>query len=390
MAAIKATNGHNQGSGGGKLNFLQTHLTPIVHVGGSGSDKITGSYLNDTILGGSGSDTLLGGDGNDTLVGGTGNDTLDGGEGSDTYLYSTGDGPDVYMDTGTSGFDRILVTGKNTVIMLSSGFGPASGIEEISADGHAGVTVKGGNTDNMLDFSMTALTGIASIEGGAGDDTVSGSSNDDTIHGGSGRDALKGGGGNDHLYGDSGLDTAVFDGSVFDFQIIVTDLALRQSTVIDLEPGKAGDEGTDWLDSIGLIQFNDYTVTLLGNNAVLAGDDAANTTRNTPLVMTASALTANDFDFDADELKITGVGNAANGSVVLNPDGTILFTPTAGFTGQATFDYTVSDGNGSTDTGTVTVTVGGGGDPSDPTASAPTLSVQQSHVGSENNSIPLI
>ena len=75
----------------------------------------------------------------------------------------------------------------------------------------------------------------------------------------------------------------------------------------------------------------------------------------------------------------------------LNPDGTILFTPTAGFTGQATFQYTVSDGNGSTDTGTVTVTVGGsGGPPVDTTASAPTLTVQQGNVGGENTAIPLV
>jgi hypothetical protein len=100
---------------------------------------------------------------------------------------------------------------------------------------------------------------------------------------------------------------------------------------------------------------------LLGNNVVLAKDDAANTAFGTPLVIGPSSLTANDFDFDADTLTITGVQNAVHGSVVLRPDGTILFTPTAGFSGQATFEYTVIDGHGSTDTGTVTVTVAEGG-----------------------------
>ena len=128
-----------------------------------------------------------------------------------------------------------------------------------------------------------------------------------------------------------------------------------------------------------------------GNNAVLAKDDAANTTLDTPVVINPSSLTANDFDFDVDTLTITSVQGAVNGTVFLNPDGTILFTPTAGFSGQATFDYTVSDGNGSTDTGTVTVTVGGGGGPPvDTTASAPTLTVQQGNVGGENTAIPLV
>jgi len=404
-----------QGSGGSDgFDFSATLLTGIVRIGGgSGSDFITGSAGDDTILGeggsdtihgntgndmvvgGSGADTLFGDDGDDTLIGETGNDTLDGGEGSDTYRYSAGDGKDVYLDTGASGFDRIVVQTDNAELKFSSGFGPSNGIEEISADGHSGVTIKSGGSDDTLDFSMTLLTGIEVIEAGSGDDTVVGSSNDDTIHGGSDRDVLKGRGGDDHLYGDGGFDIAVYDGSVSDFQIIVTNMAARQTTVIDLKPGTDGDEGTDWLDSIGTIQFKDYTVTLLGNNAVLAKDDAASTTLDTPVVITAASLTANDFDFDADTLTVTSVQGAVNGAAVLNPDGTILFTPTAGFTGQATFQYTVSDGHGSTDTSTVTVTVGGTGEdppppPVDTTASAPTLTVQQSNVGGENTAIPLV
>jgi Ca2+-binding RTX toxin-like protein len=405
-----------EGSGNSDtFDFSQTALTGIAMIeGGSGSDFITGSTGgetilgeqgsdlirgnggNDTVYGGSGADMLFGDAGDDTLIGGTGNDTLDGGDGSDTYLYSAGDGKDVYLDTGASGFDRIVVQTDDTEITFWSGFGPWNGIEEIRADGHVGVTIKGSSTDDLFDFSMTALTGIAAIAAGGGNDTVTGSSNDDTIHGGSGRDVLKGGGGDDHLFGDSGFDIAVFDGSVFDFQIIVTDQALRQSTVIDLEPGTDGDEGTDWLDSIGTIQFKDYTVTLLGNNSVLAKADVANTALDTPVVIAAASLTGNDFDFDADTLTIIGVGNAVNGTVVLNPDGTILFTPTAGFTGEATFAYTVSDGNGSIDTGTVMVTVSATGEdpplplPVDNTASAPTLTVQQSNVGGENTAIPLV
>ena len=46
-----------------------------------------------------------------------------------------------------------------------------------------------------------------------------------------------------------------------------------------------------------------------------------------------------------------------NGSVALDGNGDVVFTPDANFNGAATFDYTVSDGNAGTDTGTVTVTV---------------------------------
>jgi hypothetical protein len=47
----------------------------------------------------------------------------------------------------------------------------------------------------------------------------------------------------------------------------------------------------------------------------------------------------------------------ANGRVVINPDGTLTYTPDFDFVGIETFQYAVSDGNGGTDTATVTVEV---------------------------------
>jgi len=65
---------------------------------------------------------------------------------------------------------------------------------------------------------------------------------------------------------------------------------------------------------------------------------------------------ANDMDVDGDPLAIDGVAQPAGGSVAI--DGTrIVYTPSGGFSGTDTFDYTVSDGNGGTDTATVTIAV---------------------------------
>ncbi|MEW9922552.1 Ig-like domain-containing protein, partial [Marimonas sp. MJW-29] len=47
-----------------------------------------------------------------------------------------------------------------------------------------------------------------------------------------------------------------------------------------------------------------------------------------------------------------------NGTVVINGDGTVTYTPDADFNGTDSFTYTVSDGKGGTDTATVTVNVG--------------------------------
>ncbi|MEA3037624.1 MAG: hypothetical protein QOE79_137, partial [Sphingomonadales bacterium] len=56
-------------------------------------------------------------------------------------------------------------------------------------------------------------------------------------------------------------------------------------------------------------------------------------------------------------ITITAVHNGTNGTVVLNGDGTVTFTPTANYFGPATFTYDVSDGHGGTDTATVNVDV---------------------------------
>ena len=66
---------------------------------------------------------------------------------------------------------------------------------------------------------------------------------------------------------------------------------------------------------------------------------------------------ANDTDPDGDPLTVTSA-SAANGTVTINPDGTLRYVPNANFNGTDTITYTISDGQGGTSTATVTVTVG--------------------------------
>lgn len=93
------------------------------------------------------------------------------------------------------------------------------------------------------------------------------------------------------------------------------------------------------------------------NDAPEAVDDTATTAFNTPVTI---AVLANDSDVDGDLLAVTGTPASADGTVVVNPDGTITFTPNAGFTGTAVIDYTVTDPDGLTDSARVFVTVGAG------------------------------
>ena len=89
------------------------------------------------------------------------------------------------------------------------------------------------------------------------------------------------------------------------------------------------------------------------NPAPIAVDDVATTNEDTPVTI---AVLSNDSDPDGDTLTVTAA-SAPNGTVVINPDGTITYTPAANFNGTDTITYTISDGNGGTSTATVTVTV---------------------------------
>ena len=102
------------------------------------------------------------------------------------------------------------------------------------------------------------------------------------------------------------------------------------------------------------------------NTPPVANPDSVSATQNTPINISANTLLANDTDANGDPLTLTAVSNFTGGTAVLNDNGTpsssaddyITFTPTTGFSGDASFDYSISDGNGGTSSATVIVAVG--------------------------------
>ncbi len=106
------------------------------------------------------------------------------------------------------------------------------------------------------------------------------------------------------------------------------------------------------------------TVTAIAvNDAPLAVDNALTINEDTPRIILPAELLGNDSDPDLDVLTITSVQAPVNGTVVLNGDNTITFTPSAHFFGSASFTYTIDDGNGAQDTATVNLTVNPVNDP---------------------------
>jgi len=105
--------------------------------------------------------------------------------------------------------------------------------------------------------------------------------------------------------------------------------------------------------NVALVSFN----VAFANHAPVANPDAATAGGTTPVTIN---VLANDTDPDAGDslnpASVTIVVPPATGTAVVNPDGSITFTPTV--TGTVTFQYTVQDNHAAVSVpATVTVTV---------------------------------
>jgi Ca2+-binding RTX toxin-like protein len=114
-------------------------------------------------------------------------------------------------------------------------------------------------------------------------------------------------------------------------------------------------------DEAGEFTEEDFTIAVTSDNqdpvAVDDSDDEFVTDNTTNFTVHADELLANDSDPDDDGLFISNVSGAVGGSVSIGVENIITFTPEDGYTGQASFQYTVSDGEGGEDTATVTLMV---------------------------------
>jgi hypothetical protein len=194
-------------------------LPPLSESGGGvlDADSLVGGNDNDTIHGGGGADTIRGGSGRDLIFGGQRADELFGGNGADTLHGGAA------SDHLSGGGDRDSLYGEN-------------GNDQLFGDG-----------------------GDDALSGDRGQDALTGGAGRDSLEGGDGNDRLQGDGGNDKLVGGEGEDVAVFAGNLADYEIITVGAT---TTVRDLAPSAAGDDGTDTLNKIEQARFADGVVLL--------------------------------------------------------------------------------------------------------------------------------
>lgn len=160
----------------------------------------------------------------------------------------------------------------------------------------------------------------------------------------------------------------------------------RPSTPVTID-ALANDEGTLLaLSSVGTSPNGTATIVAGKVNFVPAAGFTGNTTvaysvmdaagqtasSSIEIVVTAAPVARNDTistaahvavnvpvlaNDDGLALVVSRILSVEHGTAVIQPDGTVTFTPDAGFVGTATFTYEVTDATGATTTATVTVTV---------------------------------
>ncbi len=127
------------------------------------------------------------------------------------------------------------------------------------------------------------------------------------------------------------------------------------------------------------------TVTPLNDDPV-AVDDPFGVAQDS--INNSLDVLANDTDVDGDALTITAVGATDNGGTATTDGNTVTYSPLAGFSGDETFTYDISDSNGGVDSATVTVTVNAAPGNQSPVANDDYATVMR-NTGASTNSVTI-
>ena len=119
------------------------------------------------------------------------------------------------------------------------------------------------------------------------------------------------------------------------------------------------------------------------NDAPTAADGSAITDEDTPII-TGSLPAASDIEGDSVTYTL-GATHAANGTVVVYPDGTFDYAPNENFNGEDSFSFVVDDGNGGSNEYNYTLTINAVNDAPQVSATG-TLSYIENQAASAINS----
>lgn len=415
---IYGGNGNDTVYGGGGFDKILGDAGNDELHGGDDGDNIRGGDGDDIIYGDEGDDYLFGDAGNDTIYGGAGNDWIRGLDGADIIFAGDGDDAIIHDDNldsidGGAGFDTVYLSGNNNNnIDVTSGELTAINIEQISLRGSKSAPFSNSLTLSLADIgSLTGGGNSLYIIGDIGLDIVT-INNLDLVNNLVGNINI---GGIDYaqyqngiynLYIETGLqiftsnapianddnftgnEDSTINGNVLndngngaDIDPSALPLSVMATTITTASGGSvtinaAGDfiytpvadfYGTDSFhytlqNTLAESDTGLVTLTVTGvNDGPTAQNDTFNGTKNINIIGDLLADNGNGADSDVETVILSTQAETittSNGAtVVINADGTFIYTPPTGFIGPDSFNYTLIDGDGGTDVGFVSIAV---------------------------------
>jgi Ca2+-binding RTX toxin-like protein len=294
------------------------------------------TYQNKDVI--TGIESFIGTNFNDAYFGTAADGVFEGGAGADII-------------NGYGGNDTIAYTRSSAGVSINLATGYANG-------GDATGDIFLGTYTVPFSGATSTASGATHVWGSAHADTLVGNGSANLLRGNDGNDLLTGAGGNDTLEGGVGNDTAIYTKGMVNYTLTYNNGII---TVTD----KTGADGVDTLSGIETLQFADGTISNWtgGNIAPIAVNDTIRVAKNSNSTFAASTFLGNDGDMNAgDTLSWLGISNLQNCSLTILGSGDVLFAPTAGFVGTASFQYWIEDYNngwlgGVSNVATVTIDV---------------------------------
>ena len=280
-------------------------------IGGAGDDTLNGGPGDDTLDGGIGDDTLNGNAGNDTLIGGAGTNTFTGGVGDDYYEVMRGDGASVTESADADG-------GMDSLRYIATADDPETDDADESKMGVGTTTASISIPDNIETAFGTANddyiqanddTGVTTVLGRGGNDTLDGGANANRLIGCAGSNTLNGGDGNDVFGVFNDDDDATYD-TIEDFNTGADMAAIDEIHLMGFDSGTAELRIIPGNDTRAGVYVDSVLVAVVGSSTITAIVNGDNP--NTPDV------TETDYNRNQAERILDALGkNNADGDPVV-------------------------------------------------------------------------